>query len=55
MITAVETACPGKTKMFSNVSFSAGTATCRIREMSENVKCDQKDCFEICSSLNSDR
>ena len=31
-----------KTKLFSGVIFSARTIT----EMSENLKCSQKDCFE---------
>ena len=32
--------------MFSDVSFSARTTTRRIREIFDNVKYNQKDCFE---------
>ena len=36
----------GKKKLFSDVSFSARTITRRIREIFDNVKYNQKDCFE---------
>ena len=42
----VETVCLKKTKLFSGNSFSAQTITQQIRKISENVKYNQKDCFE---------
>ena len=42
----VETVCSEKMKLFSGVGFSARTITRRIREISENVKYNQKNCFE---------
>ena len=42
----VETVCSEKMKLFSDVSFSARTITRRIREIFDNVKYNQKDCFE---------
>ena len=35
-----------KIKLFSNVSFSARTITRRIRKIFDNLKYNQKDCFE---------
>ena len=45
MMALVETVYPEK-KLFTDVSFFARTITRRRREMSENVKYNQKDCFE---------
>ena len=42
----VETVCSEKIKLYSGVSFSARTITRRLRKISENVKYNQKDCFE---------
>ena len=42
----VETVCSEKIKLFSGFNFSARTITRRIRKISENVKYNQKDCFE---------
>ena len=42
----VETVCSEKIKLFSDFSFSARTITRRIRKISENVKYNQKGCFE---------
>ena len=42
----VETVCSEKIKLFSGFSFSSRTITRRIRKISENVKYNQKDCFE---------
>ena len=46
MMAVVETICSEKIILFSNVSFSARTITRRIREIFDNVKYNQKDCFE---------
>ena len=46
MMAIVETVCPVKGKLFSDVSFSARTITRRIKDMSEDVKSSDKDCFE---------
>ena len=46
IMTVVKTVCLGETKLFLFVSFSARTITRRIVEMSENVKCNQKDYFK---------
>ena len=46
MIAVVKTVCSEKIKLFSGFSFSAQTITRRIRKISENVKYNQKDCFE---------
>ena len=42
----IETVCSQTMKLFSGVNFSAQTIYPRIREISENVKYNQKDCFE---------
>ena len=46
MMAVVETVCSEKMKLFFGVSFSTQTITRRIREISDNVKYNQKDCFE---------
>ena len=46
MMAVVETVCSEKIKLFFGFSFSARTITRRIRKISENVKYNQKDCFE---------
>ena len=46
MIALVKTVCSEKIKLFSGFSFSAQTIIRRIRKISENVKYNQKDCFE---------
>ena len=46
MMAVVETICSEKIKLFSGFSFSARTITRQIREIFENVKYNQKDCFE---------
>ena len=46
VIAVVEAVCSEKIILFSDVSFSARTITRRIREISDNVKYNQKDCFE---------
>ena len=46
MMAVAETVCSEKIKLFSGFSFSARTITRRIRKISENVKYNQKDCFE---------
>ena len=46
MMAVVEAVCSEKTILFSDVSFSARTITRRIRENFDNVKYNQKDCFE---------
>ena len=46
MMAVVETVCLEKIKLFSGFNFSARTVTRRIRKISENVKYNQKDCFE---------
>ena len=45
MIAVIETVCSEKIKLYLDTSFSAKTITRRIREISENVKYNQKDCF----------
>ena len=46
MMTVVETVCSEKIKLFSDVSFSVRTIARRRREIFDNVKYNQKDCFE---------
>ena len=46
MMAVAETVCSEKIKLFSGFSFSARTITRRIIKISENVKYNQKDCFE---------
>ena len=46
MMAVVETVCSEKIILFFNVNFSARTITRRIREIFDNVKYNQKDCFE---------
>ena len=46
MMAVVETVYSEKIKLFSGFSFSARTITRRIRKISENVKYNQKGCFE---------
>ena len=51
LMAVVEVICPGKKKLFSNVSLSATTVTRRIEEMSEDVKTRQQDCLKICNTF----
>ena len=46
MMAVVEAVCLEKIILFSDVSFSARTIIRRIREIFDNVKYNQKDCFE---------
>ena len=46
MMAVAETVCSEKIKLFSDVSFSARATTRRTREISDNVKYNQKNCFE---------
>ena len=46
MMAVAETVCSEKIKLFSGFSFSARTITRQIRKISENVKYNQKYCFE---------
>ena len=46
MIAIVTTVCSEKIKLFSGFSFSAQTIIRRIRKISDNVKYNQKNCFE---------
>ena len=46
MMAVVEAVCSEKIILFSDVSFLARTITRRIREIFDNVKYNQKDCFE---------
>ena len=46
MMAVVEEVCSEKIILFSDVSFSARTITRRIREIFDNVKYNQNDCFE---------
>ena len=46
VMAVAETVCLKKIKLFSGFSFSARTITRQIRKIFENVKYNQKDCFE---------
>ena len=46
MMAVVEAVCSEKIILFSDVSYLARTITRRIREIFDNVKYNQKDCFE---------
>ena len=46
LIALVKSVCSEKIKLFSGLSFSPQIKTRRTRKISENVKYNQKDCFE---------